>query len=171
MLNCRLNDFSENNNVINRGQLGFRKNNRTIDQVTTLKNIINKYVYDNKKKLYTCFVDFKKAFDSIWHEGLFYKRSKNKINGNFLDLIKNIYKHTRCAVKVDNKLTNFFEYNNGIRQGDLLSPTLFNIFVNDLFDEIDSVNTSPVNLNDEEKFSSLMYADDLVMISTTKEGL
>ena len=77
-------DFCENNNVINRGQLGFRKNNRTIDQVTTLKNIINKYVYDNKKKLYTCFVDFKKAFDSIWHDGLFYKRSKNKINGNFL---------------------------------------------------------------------------------------
>ena len=115
MLNCRLNDFCENNNVINSGQLGFRKNNRTIDQVTTLKNIINKYVYDNKKKLYTCFVDFKKAFDSIWHEGLFYKLSKNKINGNFLDLIKHIYKHTRCAVKVDNKLTNLFEYNNGIR--------------------------------------------------------
>ena len=159
MLNCRLNDFCENNNVINRGQLGFRKNNGTIDQVTTLKTIINKYVYDNKKKLYTCFVDCKKAFDSIWHEGLFYKLSKNKINGNFLDLIKNIYKHTRCAVKVDNKLTNFFEY------------TLFNIFVNDLNDEIESVNTSPVNLNDEEKFSSLMYADDLVMISTTKEGL
>ena len=93
------------------------------------------------------------------------------INGNFLDLIKHIYKHARCAVKVDNKLTNVFEYNNGIRQGDPLRPTLFNIFVNDLFDEIDSVNTSPVNLNDEEKFSSLMYADDLVMISTTKEGL
>ena len=74
-------------------------------------------------------------------------------------------------MNVDNKLANFFEYNNGIRQGDPLSPTLFNIFVNDLFDEIDSVNTSPVNLNDEDKFSSLMYADDLVMISTTKEGL
>ena len=71
MLNCRLNDFCENNNVINRGQLGFRKNNRTIDQVTTLKTIINKYVYDNKKKLYTCFVDFKRLSIQFGMKGCF----------------------------------------------------------------------------------------------------
>ena len=115
-------------------------------------------------------MDFKKAFDSIWHKVC----SLNSViitNGNFLDLIKNIYKHTNCAVKVNNKLTNFSKYNNGVRQGDPLSPTLFNIFMNDLFSELESVNISPVNLNEGENVSALMYADDLVMLSSTTVGL
>ena len=50
---------------------GWKKSSRTTDHVFTLNSLINKYVYDNKKKLYTCFADFKKALDSIWHKGLF----------------------------------------------------------------------------------------------------
>ena len=46
------------------------------------------------KKLYTYFIDFKKAFDSVWHEGLFRKLESKGINGKFLEIIKNIYKKT-----------------------------------------------------------------------------
>ena len=49
MMNNRLNEYCENNNIINRGQLGFRKHNRTVDQVTTLKSLVNKYTYDKKR--------------------------------------------------------------------------------------------------------------------------
>ena len=171
MMNSRLNEYCEKNNLINVGQIGFKKESRTSDHLLTLKSIVNKYVYDNKGKLYTCFVDFKKAFDSIWHKALFHKLETNNINGNFLELLKNIYKQSKCAVKINNKLTNFFIQEKGVRQGDPLSPTLFNIYINDLFDELEKSNDNFVTLNNIDKIRALMFADDLILISTSKEGL
>ena len=94
IINNRLVEYTELSNLINHGQIGFKKSNITTDHVFTLKSLINKYVYDNKKKLYTCFIDFKKAFDSIWHKGLFNKLEINNINGKFLDLLKS------CIIEV-----------------------------------------------------------------------
>ena len=54
--------------LINREQIGFQKK-RTSDYILSLKTPVNKYITDKKgKKLYACFIDFKKAFDSAWHE-------------------------------------------------------------------------------------------------------
>ena len=171
MMNNRLNEYCEQNNLINIGQIGFKKGCRTSDHLLTLKSIINKYVYDKRTKLYTCFVDFKKAFDSIWQKALFHKLEVNNINGNFLNLLKDIYKKSKCTIKINNKLTNIFNHEKGVRQGDPLSPTLFNIYINDLFAKIDEVNDDFVTLNEIDKISALMFADDLILISTSKEGL
>ena len=51
-------------------EFGFRENHRTSDSLFILKTLINKYLHKNKKKLYLCFVDFQKAFDSVWRDGL-----------------------------------------------------------------------------------------------------
>ena len=75
-------------------KLDSKKKCRTSDHLLTLKSIINKYVYDNKKKG-VCFVDLNKAFDSIWQKALFHKLESNNINGNFLELLKNIYKQSK----------------------------------------------------------------------------
>ena len=54
--------------------------NPSADHIFTLKALHDKYVcQNNNKKNYACFVDFKKAFDSVWHEGLFLKLLQNKI--------------------------------------------------------------------------------------------
>ena len=124
-----------------------------------------------KKKLHVCFIDFKKAFDSVWHKGLFYKLQKVGINGHSLNLIKDLYKKTKCAIKVNDRITDFFEYSKGVRQGCPLSSILFNLYVNDIFDTIDEHTISDVYLNENNKINALMYADDLVLISRTKEGL
>ena len=122
------------------------------------------------KKLFTCFIDFQKAFDSVWHDGLFRKLENKGINGNFLNLIKNIYNSTKCAVKINNKTTNFFKYERGVQQGNPLSPLLFNLFINDIF-EATKNDHSMLTLDEVRKFNTLMYADDLILMSTTKEGL
>ena len=88
MMNNRLNEYCEQTNLINNGKIGLKKKCRTSDHLLILKSIINKHVYDNKKKVYTCFVDLKKAFDSIWQKALFHKLESNNINGNFLELLK-----------------------------------------------------------------------------------
>ena len=83
--------------------------------------------------MFACFVDLKKAYDSVWNKGLFAELIKKDINGNFLTLIRNIYFKTKCAVKVNGRRTEFFDYTKGVRQGCPLSPILFNIYINDLF--------------------------------------
>ena len=135
--------YCNNQQLINREQIGFPKNNRTSDYILTLKAVVNKYVGDKKgKKLYTCFVDFHKAFDSVWHDGLFRKLENKGINGKFLKLIKSIDNNTKCAVKINNKTTNIFNYE---QQGNPLSPLLFNLYINDIFEVLK--NDSLLTLN------------------------
>ena len=50
---------------------------------------------------------FKKAYDSIWHEGLFHKLITNQVNGQFLNIIQSMYKNSSSAVKLGNRCTQF----------------------------------------------------------------
>ena len=93
------------------------------------------------------------------------------IKGNVLNLIKYIYGKTQCAIKRNNEITDFFKYSKGVRQGCPLSPVLFNLYINGIFDLINNNSTSDVYLKENNKVNALMYADDLVLISRTKEGL
>ena len=83
----------------------------------------------------------------MWHEGLFHKLSTNQVNGQFLNIIHSIYKNSSSTVKLGNRCTQFFLCSKGVRQGCPLSPNLFNIYVNDLFNRLNNVNTHPPCLN------------------------
>ena len=107
----------------------------------------------------------------MWHTGLFHKLQKGGIKGNSLYLIKDLYKKSKCAIKVNNHITEFINYSKRVRQGCPFSSVLFNLYVNDIFDMINQHSTSDVYLNINNKINALMYADDLVLISRTKEGL
>ena len=195
MMNVRLVNFVRERNLLHEGQIGFQEKNRAPDHILTIKTLTNKYVEEKKGKLYSCFIDFRKAFDTVWHDGLFYKLEELGVNGNFLHTLKNIYKNTKCAVKFGSKLTQFFPCKQGVRQGDPLSPILFNIFINDIFKKLQEAECDPVSLeidtetetedteetvnqntanntgSNTEKINALAYADDIVLLSTTKEGL
>ena len=107
LLNARIQNYCIEKGLINKNQIGFQKNSRTSDHLLTLKALVKKYVTMGKEKLYVCFIDFEKAFDSVWHKGLFYKMQAAGINGNVLNLIKDIYGKTQCAIKRNNEITDF----------------------------------------------------------------
>ena len=86
----------ENKNVYCKEQAGFRQNHRTTDHIFLLRYIIKKYTSKNNI-LYSCFVDFSKALDSIWRGALFKKLHQIGINGPFLQVIKSIYHTTQTA--------------------------------------------------------------------------
>ncbi len=170
ILNTRLLHFLTKHNALSKCQIGFLPKCRTSDHIFTLQTLIDKYVHQNKGTIFACFVDFKKAFDSIWHEGLYLKLIDSGIGGKFYDLIKSMYTASHCAVKIGNQRTEFFPQGRGVRQGCSLSPTLFNIYINQLANILEHAPIQGLALHDTE-IKCLLYADDLVLLSPTEEGL
>lgn len=169
ILNNRLDKFFLDNNTIHPTQIGFSRKSRTSDHIFVLKSVIDKYLNRGGKKLFTCFVDFRKAFDRVIHAGIMLKMLEGSINGFFYRILKNMYKNDRLCVRVDNKITDFFSSNVGVRQGDVLSPNLFKFFINDLPQTIEDT-CECIKLNNNT-VPCLLYADDLVLFSDTKQGL
>ena len=93
----RLVHFLSEDNVLSKRQIGFVPNDRTTDHVFTQHTLINKQTIQNKGKVFSCFVDFKKALDSIWHEGLLYKLMESGIGGKIYDIIKSTYTNNKKA--------------------------------------------------------------------------
>ena len=124
-----------------------------------------------RKKLYACFVDFRKAFDSLWHVGLMYKLFEHfNIGGKFYCIIRSMYKNAKSCVKLKEGITDTFRIQKGIKQGDTLSPYLFNLYLNDI-NKIFNCDENCPPLLMSKLVGCLLYADDLLIISQTKEGL
>ena len=172
VLNQRLSLYFEENKILHNSQIGFLPDNRTTDHDFTLRTLIDKYVHYHKDKVYACFVDFRKAFDSVWHEGLFYKLFKVNIGGNFYNLIKSLYCNSSCSIRVGENKTRSFSYSRGVRQGCILSPLSFNLYINNLPYLFENTEVSdPFVLSNGTKIISLLYADDLIILSRSKLGL
>ena len=169
LLNNRLLEFAINNKIISPNQLVFLPGNRTSDAHLIIHNLIQSQCHNNKKYMYSCFIDFSKAFDTVPRDKLLQKLLNYDIKGKFFNTIKNIYRDDKACLKINNKITDSFDVNQGVKQGCILSPLLFNIFMSDLpklLDE-DLVTTYP----NPKHPSCLIWADDIIMLSETEEGL
>ena len=121
VLNNRLNIFLEDLDILKENQAGFRQAYSTSDHIFALNSIIE-LLRHQKQKIYCTFIDFSKAFDSVWRVGLWQKLINSHINGKFLTVIKNLYHNIKSCVTVNNERSPFFESYCGVRQGENLSP-------------------------------------------------
>ena len=85
-----------------------------------------------KKKLYCCFVDYSKAFDMVPRVHLWQKVLSCNVNGKILTVVKNLYQSAKSAVRLNTETGSYFKCMMGVRQGDNLSPLLFELYLNDL---------------------------------------
>ena len=142
----RLTTFTNDNQILKYNQIGFRKSFRSSDHVFTIKTIINKYLKKNKK-LYLYFVDFRKAYDSIWTETLFYKLSAYyDVTANFINTLHTMDNKVYLSVRLPNGITESFSSNIGLKHSCNLSPILFNIFINDLNKIFDKTFCQPAKI-------------------------
>ena len=174
VLNNRLKAYSDKYNVIDSCQAGFRSQHSTADNIFIIKCLID-IARGNKSKLFSCFIDFKQAFDAVWRNGLWHKLLATKINGKCLAVIKSIYNNVRSKVTTHEGATIFFPCLTGVRQGENLSPLLFSLYLNDLNHYLMSNNAggSTCEFNSEDiyiylKIMVLLYADDTVLFSNTE---
>ena len=92
------------------------------------------------------------------------------IGGSFFNIILDMYQKSKSCIKLKNGVTPQFVTNAGVKQGCTLSPTLFNAFLNDLPDYLGFGRTDPVDILGQ-KVNCLMYADDITLLSTSKQSL
>lgn len=98
----------------------------TVDQIFTLKEITSKY-WEYNKDLYILFIDFAKAYDSITRTKIWEVMRKYKIPEKLVRLTRMCVLNSKAKIKVDTEYSETFEINTGVRQGDALSPILFNL--------------------------------------------
>ena len=102
----------------------FRAGRSCVEQIFTLRNILNQCV-EYQYPLATNCVDFKKAFDSVHRESLRQVAELYGIPASFISTFKNIYRNSRCCVRTESGTTEFFDIMTGDRQECILSPCYF----------------------------------------------
>ena len=80
------------------------------------------------------------------------------------NIIDSVYTNTSCRIKFSNGLSHYFSCERGVEQGDVLSPLLFNYFINDIIKSLNQENTDPISIADS-KINILLYADDIVFFA------
>ena len=131
MLLIRLSKCFEELKLFQDHMTGFRQDMRTSNNVFVLKTLIDKQFHKGQR-LYCCFVDFSKAFVTIWRKGLLSKLKTFGIEGKMFHIIKDLYSNTNGHVTFDNLVSENFEIKLGVKQGDPPSPFFFNMYMDEL---------------------------------------
>jgi len=148
-------------------QYGFRQGRSTTHGCLLLHDTI-RYMNHGQSPVYICTLDAAKCFDSIWHEGLFYKLYDVIPQPHWI-LLYRWYKALRARVCWKGSMSAEFKISKGVRQGSIISPQLFNVFIDKLLEKLksseDGVRIGNLSIN------SFAYADDLTLMCATVPGL
>ena len=146
-------------NIIAEEQAGFIPGRSTTEQIFNLRVLCEKYL-QHQQDLYHVFIDFKKAFDRVWHAALWATMKHFNINANLIRMIQNLYEKVTSAVYLNNSIGNWFRTTVGVRQGCVLSPTLFNIFLERIMTDALNDHEGTVSIGGRN-ITNLRFADDI----------
>ena len=143
------------NGLISAQQSGFLPGDSTINQLLSITHkIFTGFEESPSRETRAVFLDFYKAFDRVWHEGLVYKLERNGISGKLLKLMKNYLSDRKQRVLLNGKNSEWADISAGVPQGSVLGPLLFLVYINDL---VESVACDIKLFADDKSLCSTVY--------------
>jgi hypothetical protein len=172
VINNRLTTWLEDRGLRAKGQAGFRKGYRTVDNCFILRALAER-ARARGVKLYLCAVDFEKAFDTVDRQQLWSALQRSGIGGTMLQAIQAMYADVPVCVKTTEGLSGCFQSVLGVKQGCPLSPLLFGILLDDFESYVQQKLGDRAALPQlaGRTVPPLLFADDMFLISLSPAGL
>uniref|UniRef100_A0A8D9FJ87 Craniofacial development protein 2 n=1 Tax=Cacopsylla melanoneura TaxID=428564 RepID=A0A8D9FJ87_9HEMI len=167
LIKQRISDIIERN--LSETQIGFRNGKGCRDAITGLRILLGKSL-EMQNGVYLAFIDFQKAFDNVLHDKLRIILEKINIPRAELRLIESLYWNQRGKIKTQQGTSEGFAIKKGIRQGCIISPMLFNLYVEQIISESIGDEKDGFKMNGRV-LNNIRYADDTLLIATSKEEL
>ncbi|CAF3000950.1 unnamed protein product [Rotaria sp. Silwood2] len=153
---------------IDKRQMGFREINGCSFNILWLHHLL-KNARLNKRELYVCFIDVAKAFDSIPHESIYRALYRYRAPSAFIDLVRNQYTDSYTTLSYKNLNSKKIQISRGVKQGDSLSPILFNLVLDELLGILK--DEFGYNIRDIGSSNIKCFADDICLISGSRIGM
>ena len=149
-------------------QFGFKSKSSTAHALYSLKETVDYYI-NNGSRVYCAFLDASKAFDRLVHTGLFLKLMSKGVPLIFINLLLYWYKDLMCRVRWGESLSKWYFVLSGVRQGGVLSPDLYCLYVDDLLKRLEALNVGCYIM--QIFLAALLYADDMALMAPSVKGL
>ena len=169
ILENRLSSMAEEKGLIVEEQGGFRKKRGCRDQLLSLVLLGQTEMVRKPGGMLAAFINFAKAYDKVDREKLWSCLQSVGVNGRFLRFLQALYEGSMCRVKVNGQVSDDFEVNNGLRQGCVLSPLLFSLYINGAVKKLKEERCG-VECGGET-IPGLLFADDTCLVASDAAGL
>jgi len=162
--------------VLSNEQGGFRAGRSQSDQLYILLETV-RMQRNRKRGMYALFVDIKKAYDRVHRPGLWLRLWQCGAQSKNWRVLQNLYEDVQSRIRINESDTEWFELAEGLRQGCVLSPLLYAIFINSLADMLKAsaaegtVNGVRLSENAMDQLLLLLFADDIVLVSESLTDL
>lgn len=152
-------------------QNGFRKGRSCNDNITAIRQIIEKRREYNLET-HIAFIDYVKAFDRVNRTVLWEIMEKHGYPRHLVEVIKGLYLNTNIIINTGLRKTSPITITRGVRQGCSLSPTLFNIYIDDMVRQWKHDISVGIRLAPSNTYiNTLMFADDQVILQKSEDDL
>jgi hypothetical protein len=157
-----------NSLILDPNQFGFQKHTSTIMAITVLKETVKSYNREGSK-VYAAFLDLSKAFDKVNHNILMYKIMKTGVAPDIVNVLLHMYENQYVNVSFNGSFGDTWRLKNGVRQGGIISPLLFNFYINEILSKLRKM---PIGCRlGIYNHNVQAYADDLTLLAPSAHAL
>ena len=144
-------------------QAGFRGGRSTVDQIFALRQVVEQR-WEYALPIYCSFIDLEKAYDSVWRGGMWQIAKYYGIPAQIVELLKNWYEGISSCVRLEEGDGDWFPIRTGLRQGCVLSPSLFNVYMDAIMRKVTEDTAGGVMVGGE-RVVDLDFADDVALLA------